>query len=289
MLVEGSVYAIGDTTNLGCTAEDNVDGSVYCSYSGTVDSNIEGSYLVTYSASDSHGNVTTLEVTYTVSDPLMMDLDAYYDNAEGLTGEALLLALRTIINNGFDGVSYDDVRYILDETDADPDNPGNIILLYTRLSVDGTWDAGATWNREHIWPQSLLGESASGTNSASDLHNLMPADPGTNSSRSNKFYDNVTSTIAYAPPDEVKGDIARALFYMIVMYDYLELIDDTPDVYEMALLSVLLEWNDLDPVCAFEQNRNDVIYSYQGNRNPFTDYSHFVELIFGEHSYYDES
>jgi len=158
-------------------------------------------------------------------------------------------------------------------------------LVYTQLSVSGTWDAGITWNREHVWPQSLLGVDAGGINVASDLHNLKPADPGENSSRSNKYFDNITSSVAYEPPDEVKGDIARILFYMIVMYDNLNLVDQAPDIYEMALLSVLLSWHEQDPVDAFEQNRNDVIYSYQFNRNPFIDYPHFVELIFGSYPY----
>jgi endonuclease I len=159
-------------------------------------------------------------------------------------------------------------------------------LIYTQDSVSGVWDAGVTWNREHVWPQSLLGEEAGGTNIASDLHNLKPADPGTNSSRGNKYFDNVTTSVSYEPTDEVKGDIARILFYMIVMYDYLDLIDGTPDVYEMALLATLLSWHEADPVDDFELNRNDVIYSYQFNRNPFIDYPHFVEMIFGSHSYY---
>ncbi len=290
LLDEIYAFSIGDTTNLGCTAIDNVDGTVDCSYSGSVNTSVIGTYVVTYTASDSSGNTAILEVTYTVSDssdPLTMDLITYYDDAEGLTGDALLIALRTIINTGFSGVSYDDARYILDETDADPSNPDNVILLYTAWSVDGTWDAGATWNREHVWPQSLLGDAAGGTNIASDLHNLKPADPGTNSSRGNKYFDNALTTEAYVPRDEVKGDIARILFYMIVMYDYLNLIDDVPDVYEMAMLQTLLSWNDLDPVDSFEENRNDIMDSYQFNRNPFIDYPHFVEMIFGDQPYYE--
>ena len=48
----------------------------------------------------------------------------------------------------------------------------------------------------------------------------------------------------------------------------------------MGLLSVLLQWHAQDPVDAQEQLRNDVIYSYQGNRNPFVDNPQWVACIF---------
>ena len=209
---------------------------------------------------------------------------AYYLSAQGLTGNALFLELRDIINTGFVGISYGDARYILDDTDRDPNNPNNVILIYLGTSVSGTWDDGVTWNREHVWPQSLLGVSV--TNSTigvgSDLQNLKPANPSENSSRNNRYYDNVSvGGLSYEPRDEVKGDVARILLYMWTMYDYLELVDTNPSTYEMALLTVLLSWHDTDPVDDFERNRNEVIYSYQKNRNPYIDYPEFVELIWG--------
>ena len=42
---------------------------------------------------------------------------------------------------------------------------------------------------------------------------------------------------------------------------------------------LLLEWNQDDPVSDFELTRNDVIYSYQGNRNPFIDNPFLANLI----------
>jgi uncharacterized repeat protein (TIGR02543 family) len=273
-------YLLDETVILGCTATDNVDPNPTCSYTGSV-LNAVGDYDITYTAEDNSGNISTLIVTYTIYDPssyLAMDLMTYYDNAEGLSGTALVSALRTIVNTGFVYKSYDDARYILDETDADPNNPSNVILIYTGWSVSGVWDAGATWNREHVWPQSLLGYD---TAMSADLHNLKPADPGTNSSRSNKYFDYITDADSYEPRDEVKGDVARILLYMTIKWDTLTLVDTVPSTYEMALLSVLLEWHELDPVDDFERNRNEVIYSYQNNRNPFIDYPHFVELIYG--------
>ena len=203
----------------------------------------------------------------------------YYESAEGLTGNELFLELRSIINTGKKYVSYDAARYILDDSDADPNIPGNVILVYLGTSVSGTWDAGATWNREHVWPQSLLGYD---TTMSADLHNLKPSNPSENSSRGNSYFDNISvSKVSYEPRDEVKGDVARILLYMWTMYASLSLVDEAPSIYEMALLSVLLEWHVIDPVDDFERNRNEVIYSYQNNRNPYIDYPEFVDLIWG--------
>ena len=207
----------------------------------------------------------------------------YYKSAEGLTGNALFLELRDIINTGFVGVSYGDARYILDESDQDPNNPNNVILVYLGTSVSGAWDNGITWNREHVWPQSLLGVSVDNgdINVGSDLQNLKPANPSENSSRSNKYFDNVTTSSSYEPRDEVKGDVARILLYMWTKWDFLSLVDSYPSTYQMAMLTVLLQWHEIDPVDDFERNRNEVIYSYQKNRNPYIDYPEFVELIWG--------
>jgi len=220
--------------------------------------------------------------TFTVlSMATTVDYSGYYEGIYGLTGSALHSALHTIINTGFVGVTYGVARDILAETDSDPENSNNLILVYEQRSVNDTWDYGITWNREHVWPQSLLGDTAdNGTvNIASDLQNLKPADPGENTSRSNKYFDNFTDTQAYEPPDTVKGDIARILFYMDVMYDTLTLVDSSPSTYQMAMLSVLLQWNIDDPVDAFEMNRNEIIYSKQGNRNPFIDHPELADLI----------
>jgi endonuclease I len=224
----------------------------------------------------------TTAIVLTIVDDSSFVIDMpYYNSASGLSGNTLFLELRSIINNGFSGVSYGASRYILDETDADPNNPGNVILVYLGTSVSGVWDAGYTWNREHVWPQLLLPDSASNssTNTASDLHNLKPANPSMNSSRLNKYYDNITTSESYEPRDEVKGDIARILLYMITMYPELSLVDREPNYLEMGLLSVLLTWHDTDPVDDFERNRNDIIYANQYNRNPYIDYPEFVDLI----------
>ena len=99
-----------------------------------------------------------------------------------------------------------------------------------------------------------------------------------------------------------RGDVARALMYMAVRYEGgnhasgagepdLILTDDRTlmvssqtkvniDVAYMGLKSVLLQWHKEDPVDEFEHRRNDVIYGYQGNRNPFIDHPEYVSCVF---------
>ncbi len=103
--------------------------------------------------------------------------------------------------------------------------------------------------------------------------------------------------------DHRKGDIARAVMYMAVRYEGgidsdgiaepdLELTDDRSKIVQidaqssgsqtawMGLLSDLLAWNQSDPPDADEQLRNDVVYSYQHNRNPFIDHPEWAECVF---------
>ena len=269
-----------------CEATDDIDGIIPCSFTGYVDLSTPGTYIVTYYAIDSAGNEAFLAVEHTVTDPSNpgsgLELTEYYASASGLSGNDLLLALRAIVNDGMVKFSYGDSRYILDETDRDPLNPNNVILVYLGTSVSGVWDNGVTWNREHVWPQSLLGTDVTNTtkNAGSDLHNLKPANPNANSSRGNNYFDNSLLILGNPVREEVKGDVARILFYMVVMYQYLELVNTTPTLYQMAMLDILIQWHESDPVDDFERNRNNVIYSYQHNRNPFIDYPHFVDLIY---------
>ena len=45
-------------------------------------------------------------------------------------------------------------------------------------------------------------------------------------------------------------------------------------------LATLLEWHLLDPVDDFEINRNNLIYGFQNNRNPFIDHPELVNRIY---------
>uniref|UniRef100_UPI003F7E7C5E endonuclease n=1 Tax=Xanthomonas sp. 0924 TaxID=2835534 RepID=UPI003F7E7C5E len=88
-----------------------------------------------------------------------------------------------------------------------------------------------------------------------------------------------------------KGDMARAVMYMAIRYEGgtdaatgqsepdLELTDDRSKIVQtsaspayMGLLSTLLAWHQADPPDDAERARNQVIFSFQGNRNPFVDH-----------------
>ena len=241
----------------------------------------------------------------------------YYDPAQDLSGSELKSALHDIIS---DHVKFPytststDVWDILKETDEDPNNSDNVILIYTGRSQAKTENSGESsttgsnrWNREHVWSKSH-GFPAEIDTAYTDIHHLRPADESVNSSRSNLDFDNggaahVEATEcsydgdSWEPRDAVKGDVARMMFYMVVRYDPgyhtdnslydLELVDyagvdigDPPGEPLFGKLSTLIQWHLQDPVDTFEQNRNEVAYSYQGNRNPFIDHPEWVESIF---------
>ena len=49
----------------------------------------------------------------------------------------------------------------------------------------------------------------------------------------------------------------------------------------IVLHQTLLSWHELDPADDFEMNRNNIIYSWQMNRNPFIDLPDLVDYVYG--------
>ncbi len=113
------------------------------------------------------------------------------------------------------------------------------------------------------------------------------------------------SQIVFEPQDADKGDIARALIYMVARYNYIE-SSDTPSKAEPNLelvnyvvnspsesnlsqtakygvISELIRWNKFDAPDKYEIHRNNLIYNnYQNNRNPFIDFPEWVDVIYNE-------
>ncbi|WP_427126430.1 endonuclease [Priestia megaterium] len=227
-------------------------------------------------------------------------VEDYYRSAAGKTGNTLKTELHNIIDHHTE-LSYSAVWEALKKTDEDPANANNVILLYTGRSQAKSTNGGRVddWNREHVWAKSH-GDFGTAMGPGTDLHHLRPTDVSVNSTRGNLDFDNggtehsealgnYFDSDSWEPRDEVKGDVARMLFYMAVRYE--GDVSDEPDLelnntvnngtapYH-GKLSVLLQWNAQDPVDDRERRRNDIIYSdYQHNRNPFIDHPEWVNEI----------
>lgn len=100
--------------------------------------------------------------------------------------------------------------------------------------------------------------------------------------------------------DHRKGDVARTILYMDIRYEggtgeqdlvatsdlALMMVDTTSceDGYQdpayHGVLSTLLAWHAADPVDSDEQRRNDQVWCYQGNRNPFVDHPEWVDCLY---------
>ena len=247
--------------------------------------------------------------------------DLFYSSVDwrvahrGAAGVAeLRTSLATLLRNTHRRVSYADARQALQEADAA--NATHIRLFYTGELIPRAWDGGKSWNREHLFPQSYMGDHAGPDHS--DLHALRAARPGVNSARGNKWFaecshdngsgdgctrvpawsggpaDSGYDSESFQPSASVRGDIARGLFYMALRYpggpsaeaDTLGLtLSDTPDMgaHRMGRLADLLRWHAADPVSADEVRRNTVVArpTQQANRNPFVDVPALADLFFG--------
>ncbi len=162
----------------------------------------------------------------------------YYGNLTWENGEDLKAKLHNIISKDVKALKYDTPNWETNQV-ADQD-------LYDYAYVNGVYndtpiDKTATqtgWQREHAFAASLMtgfstGSAVKALGRATDFHNLLAASAGANSSRGNKNlgYVNPDSAEltskenclftrnAFEPNDVDKGRLARAIFYMSVMYN----------------------------------------------------------------------
>lgn len=157
------------------------------------------------------------------------------------------------------------------------------------LPSPGTIPDNKVVNVEHTWPQSHFTRRFPDEVQKSDLHHLFPTDSQLNAIRGNNMFGEVSHDLmnlkcpasrfglgtggseeVFEPPQDHKGNVARALFYFSVRYDLP--IDQREE-------DVLRKWNHEDPVDEDEMKRNEEIFKVQGNRNPFIDFPEVVDRI----------
>ena len=250
--------------------------------------------LVLFLGCDSTKNQNTTPIQPTL-------LQTYYKTALDKKGTDLKDALHTIIrkNTSF---TYSQAYNLLDIIDRDPNNSNNVILFYKQTSraADEKCHSSSQdcWNREHMWPKSLGVGYDDSVAAYTDLHHLRPSDAVVNSDRGNKMYGIAsvpypkiahfywdTDASIWEVSDNLKGDVARVILYMTVRYKGddnepdLEIYAHDESISRPAELCLMLEWNELDKVSEAERKRNELVYSYQKNRNPFIDNQEWVDDI----------
>ena len=251
------------------------------------------------------GNVTSTEPT------------GYYNSLDGLADEDLRQALQDIIADPtiVRAQTYADVLDILREADQNPLNSNQVWLVYqefgrAKLDVQSSSVNAGKWNREHTYPRSrgnfedieedeiadgrdiFWTTKADSTRHAnSDAHALRPADAIENSTRNNKHYGDPILGGYNGPTGTAAsfyGDVARSVLYMEIRYNDLSVVNGYPVIPntedylgELGDLAILLDWHRNDPPDDYEMNRNNVVYTWQFNRNPFIDQPDLVEYIWG--------
>lgn len=240
----------------------------------------------------------------------------YYDGCEGKSGKSLLQAVGAATSSGYNSVGYDGLWTVYRTSDVRPD--GTIWDMYSTAKFTlGTSQCGNykkvgdCYNREHSFPKSWFSKASP---MVSDAFHIYPTDGKVNGQRSNHPYGECangsqvasngsvkplgklgTSTFAgysgtvFEPDDQYKGDFARSYFYMAARYnDRIAgwnsdmLAHNNYPCFTSWALELLLKWHRQDPVSQKELDRNDAVYVYQHNRNPFIDHPELVEHIWGD-------
>ncbi|MBB4119170.1 endonuclease I [Mesonia hippocampi] len=244
-----------------------------------------------------YGNVSSIQPTN------------YYNSIDQLSGNNLKNALQAIIANPtvVRSQTYADVYTILEEADQNPENSSQVWLLYTeqgrsKLDKQQSSQNTGTWNREHVFPRSRGGfysiqeddiadgkdvywtTNADSTRHAnSDVHAIRAVDGPENSARGNQFYGSQAYNGPAGNLGSFKGDVARSIFYLAIRYNALNVVNGYPNgnLGDFGDLATLLDWHRNDPPDDYEMNRNNLVYDWQKNRNPFIDQPDLVEYIWG--------
>jgi endonuclease I/chitodextrinase len=221
--------------------------------------------------------------------------------------------IQTFFSSDDRDVYYENDNSILDVYSENPS--GNDPYNFFPGDECGNYDGeGDCFNPEHVIPQSVFNSQ---NPMQGDAHELLPTDGRVNGLRSNlpfgvvgtivsqsgisnptlngsKMGNNLNSGysagytgLVFEPIDEFKGDIARIYFYFATRYENVisgwnsfDMFDGSSDkVFDDTFLSILMTWHENDPVSQKEIDRNNAIYQYQNNRNPFIDHPEYAMMI----------
>ena len=262
--------------------------------------------------------------------------DYYVSLSTWENGEDLKEKLYQLSRKNYRPLTYNKPNY---ETNINADHTKydyeslDVIYKFSGCKVS---DTNTGWQREHAFCASLMCGSTTANavkqkGRATDFHNLFAADASANSARGNKNYGEANTnaesyinkmtdamnsdgyssdSVNFEPGNKDKGRVARAIFYMAMMYKNDEVdtvnnvnmkglkIVESPVSYAagnncsfaIGNLSTLLKWNKTYPVDYLEMQHNISVYKdvysgdgyAQGNRNPFVDFPYLAEYVYGQ-------
>ena len=232
--------------------------------------------------------------------------DSYYANLnENLTGTAFRAELASLITSTHRyNPTYDGLRNIFDESDADPNKSGNILWFYTGTSVSFSGSFNTGTNREHVWPKNAGNAFPETSDAGSDAHHLRPTNSSLNSTRSNNSFGEVPQTVGnivkengsssydnlcyqandtFYPGKGYRGATARILMYVQTRWGdkyNLSFVLGNGNNKTIGDIEDLFKWHLEEPPTAEEIARNEAVYAVQGNRNPFIDHPEYAEMIY---------
>lgn len=232
---------------------------------------------------------------------------SYYSSLIGKKDADLKTAVYELIHNFTLISSYQDLPQYFKVTDVYPDSR-RWWDMYSNIPLYSPSFSGL--NREHSFPKSWWG-GATDVPAYVDLNHLYPSEADANMAKSNwplgtvnrnsKIeFENGVTTVGYPvngqgggaqkvfePDDQYKGDFARTYFYMVTCYqtytwryNYMVSSNTYPTLLPWAV-DLLLKWHHDDPVSQKEIDRNNRVYGYQNNRNPFIDLPELADYIWG--------
>lgn len=202
---------------------------------------------------------------------------------------------------------YENDNSLLDVYSEIPSGTDSYEYTSTSQQCGSYSGEGSCYNREHTMPQSVF-------NSVypmySDGHFVLPTDGYVNGIRGDLPYGKVGtasytssngtkkgsnlnsgysagySGVVFEPIDEFKGDIGRCLLYfgtryqdVVSTYSFPMLNGTSDQVFANTFLNILLRWHLDDPVSAYELAKNNAVYTFQHNRNPYIDHPEYVCMI----------
>lgn len=213
----------------------------------------------------------------------------YYSATENTIENDLKAALKTITTNGMNAGSYNSARdemfMVIDNEKVNGQGAAVNTLhgVYTRLeraNYTNRTDAQNVLNTEHTFPQGFFNSNLP---MRADIHHLFVTKISANSERGNMPFGEVSNPTwsdggsqkdgsVFEPRNDHKGRAARAMMYFVVRYqDYSNFFAPQESVLRNWHLSYLPN--------AIDSARNNDIYAFQNNRNPFVDYPQFVHRI----------